>query len=269
MKPWNYDHYKEFIRAWIENRPMGGRGELKKMASHLGVHTTLLSHVINGEKDFSHEQLIELSGYLGLSPFEVEYLYVLHARDRAGTYGLQQFHDKKLKELKMQALKIKNRVKVGKSLGLKEKQIFYSSYLYCALRLLSAIPKFQTIDGLMEKTGIERKRLIEVIDFLLECGLIVEENGFYNYGPKSTHISEEDPLVLNHHKNWRLKALEKMEGTRAQHDQLFFTMPVVLTEVEAVQIKNILLESIEKITKISDPAECEELYVLNVDWFKF
>lgn len=269
MNIWEYGDYKSFIRDWIKERPKSGRGELKKMATHLGVHTTLLSHVVNGEKDFSHEQLFELSSYMGLDKSHREYLYTLFCKERSASHSLRSYYSDKLKELQKKALSVSGHIKVEKAVSDKHKQRFYSSWFYSAIRLLTAIPKYQTVEQLMKKTSLDRSVVKSCLDFLVEAGLCDVKKGIYSYGPLSTHVNESDPLVLSHHRNWRLQMLMRLESRHLSADELHFTMPVVLTEKESVQVKKQLLNTIREITTLTDPADCEELYILNMDWVKF
>ena len=43
MKIFDYRDYKIYLAAWIKEQPKAGRGQLKKMADHLSISTTMIS----------------------------------------------------------------------------------------------------------------------------------------------------------------------------------------------------------------------------------
>ena len=56
MRSYEFDNYKEFIRARIKAMPAGGHGEIGKIAAALKTHSTRISHIINGGVHFTPEQ---------------------------------------------------------------------------------------------------------------------------------------------------------------------------------------------------------------------
>src|SRR4051812_25961989 len=110
MSVFQFDEYKAYVQQWIRTKPQGGRGEVMKIAAALGVHSTLVSQVLKGSKDFTLEQAHALSGHIGLTDLEREYLLALVQRDRAGTAELKRFFIAQLDKLKRQSLRISQRI---------------------------------------------------------------------------------------------------------------------------------------------------------------
>jgi hypothetical protein len=70
MSIFETDDYKAFIREWVADRASGGRGQYRQMAAALGVSTTLVSQVVNGEKHFSMENSVDLAEFMALGERE-------------------------------------------------------------------------------------------------------------------------------------------------------------------------------------------------------
>ena len=88
--------YRTLIKNYLETLPNKGRGELAKIARHLEVNSTLVSQVMSGSRDFSHEQALELSQYMGLSELESEYFILLVQLEKAGTQNLKTYIRKQI-----------------------------------------------------------------------------------------------------------------------------------------------------------------------------
>lgn len=72
-------------------------------------------------------------------------------------------------------------------------------------------------------------------------------------------------LVARHHTNWRLKSIEKTE--KEEKDELIFTAPLTVSQKDFKKIKNILLNSIEKVSEIIVKTSPEKVTCLNIDLF--
>jgi hypothetical protein len=143
---------------------------------------------------------------------------------------------------------------------------FYSGWEYSSVRLLTSIKDMQSIETIAERLGLPSKRVREVIDFLLSCGLCVEKNGRIETGPIRTFLPAGSPLVKQHHLNWRFKGLQALDSLRKH--ELAFTAPMTLSLENRDAVKEILRDAIEKMSRLFDrPQIDEELCCLVIDWF--
>ena len=69
-----------------------------------------------------------------------------------------------------------------------------------------------------------------------------------------------------HHSNWRLKSLQAME--KITDADLYYTGPMALSQDAASSIRKLLIELVEKSTKMASNSDSETLRCLNIDWFK-
>lgn len=225
-----------------------------------------MSYIVNDQRDLSEEQAVELVEFLGLTEIESEYFLALVQFERAGTKKLEKLYLKKLEEIRNRASKVKNRVPVHQELDEKAKALFYSNWYYSGIRLLTSIEGQDNIKTIADTLGLPVSRVREVMEFLLAHGLCIEKDNQLQMGPRRTHVDASSPLVASHHRNWRMKALEKMNSTNDQ--ELFFTGPMILSEETFQELKMMALEFIAAKTKKVDPSPSEILACLNIDLFR-
>lgn len=266
MKIYEYYDYKAYILKKIRLLPSRGRGEVTRIAKALNIHTTMVTHILKGNSHLTMEQCLKLADYFGFNDLEADYLLALVQWERAGDKRTKNFFYSKVNEVRSRALNLTHRLDTKNQLSESDRAFYYSSWLYPMIRLLTAIERFQTIESLAQELGLPLNKIRSALDFLISRGLCLEENHKIKYGPIPTYVEASSPLVIRHHLNWRQRTQERFEQIRDQ--DLVFTFPGVLSENDANQIREKLIQVIEEIKKISDPSPSDELYVLNIDWMK-
>ena len=73
MNLFETDDYKQFVMFRVKAMPKKGRGQLLKMARHLKMHSTMVSHIFRGEKHLTPEQAFRLCEFLGLTEIEQKF----------------------------------------------------------------------------------------------------------------------------------------------------------------------------------------------------
>ena len=96
-------------------------------------------------------------------------------------------------------------VKVSESI----RAVFYSNWKYSAVRQLTAIPGYSSIDKIAEALQLSLRTSKDVMDFLVTHGLCVEKKGKFQIGPSATHLEASSPWTYVNHLNWRQKAMEE------------------------------------------------------------
>lgn len=267
MNVFEFRDYKVFLSQWLKEHPKGGRGQLKKMANHLSVSTTLISQVLNADKHFSLETAADVTEYIGLHSKEAEYFLLLVEHQRAGAFKLKKILEKRIDREQVDGTQLKNRLKADRQLSDEEKMQFYSSWMYSAIRILSALPEMSNSKTISDRLNIPLGLTNEVINFLLEKNLCVMDNNKLTYGTYRTHIGKDSPFVVKHHQNWRIKGFQSMELRR--DEDLFFTQPMALSKNAAEKIRLMLPGIIEQLHAISGPSESEVVRCLSMDWFEY
>ena len=258
--------YKVFLKQYIQALPKRGHGEIAKIANHLDVNSALVSQIINGPKDFTLEQGHELVKYLGLSEIEADYFLLLLQKERAGTHQLKSYFQNKIELLLKDSRQVANRVSQDYQLDDKAKAIFYSSWMYTAARLLTSIEEFQTVDAIAERLQISRAKASDILRFLANSGLCVEEKGRYKMGPSRTHLEYGSPFLNRHHLSWRTKAIQSIDVLR--EDELLFTAPLTISRTDFANLRERILKLIQEVSVEVKDSKSEAFFCFNVDLFE-
>lgn len=259
------EDFRLYVRAWVEAK---GRGEFRKIATALKMHTTLISQVFSGRKNLTEEQASQLCNYLSLNVLETDYFLALVQKERAGTENLKRIYDRRLQEYREQANSASSRVPKAKKLSEQDRAIFYSSWQYSLVRLLTSIDGTQTEIEIANHLKLPPARVREILEFLYSRGLCTKSNeGKYSRTEKNTHVEAGSPLAVRHHQNWRMKALALQE--RMTLDDLAFTAPLSVAKNDIVKVRAILLEAISAVAKVVEASPAEEVVYLGIDWIKY
>ncbi len=265
MSVFNFENYRAFIRNRVDSMPRKGHGQFRKMADFLGIQTSMLSQIMAGFREMNAETAASLCEYFGLNDLESDYFLCLVQMERAGNSRLKAQLRRQLKALHAKSAEIEKRIPKVHELDDTAKATFYSQWYYSGIRLLTAIDEMSSIDALARRIRLPRNVVARAVEFLLANGLCVNnKDGRLSYGPRSTHVGADSPLVTRHHLNWRLKTIENLEGLKP--DEIVFTSPVVVSSADAVVIRRKLLDAIEGCVKLADQSPSERLMCLNLDW---
>lgn len=262
----DYSDYKEYLVQEIERRPHKGRGELLKLSKHLGVHTSMMSHVLRQNNHFTMEQGLKIAGYLGLNELETDCLIAMIHQARAGDEVTRQYCANKLKALRDKATNLSLRFQIKNKLEESDQAIYYSSWLYSAVRLLTAIPEIDEPQKIAKAVGVPVGKIYKIIDFLLSRGLVDKKNNKLVFGNVNTYVGRESPLSVKHSLNWRMKAIEKLETL--DEKEFAYSHAVVLSEEAFQKVSMMIVKFIEEYQKVVGPSPSEKLCCLNIDWIQ-
>lgn len=262
---YDFDDYREYMKAWIEQNKRTQKGLQSKLAAAAGISSSLISFILKGDKHLSLEHAAEIADYMGLTENETDYFYLLVECGRAGSTKLRRQLQKRIETQRKQLSK---RIPKNTDLSDEVKAIYYSSWTYSGLRNLTATPGPHDVQSLSRRLGLNPMITGGLVDFLLQNGLCRrDEAGGLTYGPQRTHIGADSPFVNKHHQNWRIKGLQTME--QRKDSNLFFTGPMSLSEEAAEEVRRLLPKMIEQVMAITGPSDSEKVCCLNMDWFEY
>lgn len=265
MSIFDFDDYYAFLRSYLASLPRKGRGEVNRIAKALNVHSTLVSQVFHGKKDFTLEQAHRLCAHLGLPALEADHFILLVLKARAGTAELRDYFRSKLVESKKQSLHLANRIKEHRKLTDTERAIFYSSWIYSAVRLFTSVGRGQTIDEVAHRFAISRKVAAEILSFLKATGLCIEDGGVYRLGVQHTHLEADSPFLIRNRANWRFKAMQRSEDLAVE--EMMFTSPFSVSLADFQKIREMLVETIKATSKTIKDSPAEDIACMNIDLF--
>lgn len=268
MTLFEFKNYKDFVKERIKKMPSGGRGQFRKMALYLEIHPVVVTQVFNGDRDLTLEQAAGLTRFFSMSDLESEFFISLVELNRAGNEALREILKKRIEKLREKSEQMESRVPKNVELSEEAKAIFYSAWYYSGARLASGLEKNFSIDDIAKSINVDRAKVSQAIEFLLQEKLCVMADGKITEGPQFTYLKGDSPFIVKHHTNWRLKAINTMERTKS-NKELFFTLPMSLSEELTGKIRTQLVNLVEDITKNVKTAKLQTLYCLNIDWFKF
>jgi uncharacterized protein (TIGR02147 family) len=261
----NFKDYRAFMRAQFASMPKGGYGQARRLARALDVHTTLVSQVMQGLRPFTPEQASQACEFFALNEMETDFFLLLVQLDRAGSPSLRRNLTRQIESLQAKSKELANRLIAKGKLSEESRAIFYSSWAYSAVRQMTAISGYQSIDAIADYFGLPRTRVRDLVDFLLSVNLCKEEKGQLRIGPTSTHLESKSPWARVYHLNWRQKAVESLDAESPS--KLNYTAPMTLSRRDAEQIRELISKFLETVDQVVEPSPSEELHCLNIDWF--
>lgn len=262
---WSHTNYKSYIKAVFASMSNGGRGQPKKLSEYLGVHSTLISQVIRGDKDFSDEQAIKVAEFLQLREIETDYFLHLVFYSKAGSVDLQKYHLSKIKKLKASGKSVGHRIGESSELSDDDKIRYYSDWRYVAVWLATSIEELRDVQSISEHLDIQRNIVQDILDFLISKGLCRKTENGVVMELKKIHIPASSPLVVNHHLNWRMKSLAFVQNVKKQ--ELAFTSPLSISREDFEKVRGMVLKLIEDISEVVEKTEPEIIACLNIDHF--
>lgn len=262
----SFHDYRLYLKAWIELAREKKTSNLSTLAEEIGVNPSFLAHVLSGVKNLSFEQAALISQIFNHTPLEREYFFSLVQIERAGTQLLKVYWESKKQNILDERSKVRSRVGQHVELSAEDRAVFYSSWIYVAIFVATAIDDGQTLDQIAHRFSLNRSKAEEMLNFLERTGICVREKNIYKMGQNSVYISNESPLVVKHHTNWRMKAIQKMDSRQSK--ELFYTSPMSISSSDFEKIRELLLKSIESSQKMAHDSPAEDVFCLNIDFFK-
>lgn len=261
-----FSDYRGFLKSWLDEARARGSSNLSRLAQAIGVHTSFLAHVLAGSKNLSFEQATEVSEAIGMTSMERDYFFALLQIERAGTVKLRAYWGEKRAAILADRLKVRSRVGEHHELSAEQKAVFYSSWIYVAVFVSAAIDDGQTLAQIAHRFQLSREKAQDVLDFLEQTGICERKNERYVMGKSVVYLGNESPLIVKHHTNWRMKAIQKMD-TR-ENDELFFTSPLSMSASDFAKIRELLAKAIQSSLEICKDSPAEDVFALNIDLFK-
>jgi len=266
MNLFEYIDSRVLIRDRIKADRKGGHGQLSQICRHLKIHTSLLSQILGGTRDFSAEQALDLARYFGLSVQETEYFVLLIQWERAYTKDYKEYLEQKLKHLRKESLRLSTRIEKKRELTEEQRSIFYSSWLYSAIHLFASTAKDGvSLQAICERFALTKRKAASILNFLVECDFCTHGNGLYKMSTQMTFVEKGSPHLVRHHLNWRMKSMQVAETI--EDEEMMFTAQISLSKKDFALIRETMAQLIQKISKQVEASKSEDVANLNLDLF--
>jgi hypothetical protein len=142
---------------------------------------------------------------------------------------------------------------------------YYSCWYFAAIHVALSIGGLQTPDRLASYFNLPRKKVLEVLDFLVEKGLGRRQGASYKIGPKHLHLGNGSANITKHHTNWRTQAVISLD--RDMEKDVHYSSVVTLSKADVTKIKDRVIQAIQETIKEIEKSPEEEVYCYAVDLF--
>lgn len=256
--------YRRYLENWLKSQPSAGRGMKRKLAEVTGLQPTYISIVFKGEADINSEHAHALNEFFQHDKEESRFFQLLVEYARAGNARYKKYLRDEIDTIKRAHLSIQKRLDAKDPLPDAEKEIYYSSWHYGAVRVALTVPRLQTLPALEKALQISESRLLEVLEFLVANTLAEKRGDRYFTTERATHIQRGSRLALQNHFNWRMKMIEMMPY-REEKD-VHFSVVMSLSKKDKAKLQNFFREVIAEFSDIVGPSKEEEMAVFCLDF---
>lgn len=260
-----YEDYQEYLTNVLVTSGER-RGMRSKLARQIGCQPAFVSQVLLKKGHFSNEHAIESAKFLELSEEETDYFLLLVQYQRAGTTSLRNFLQKKIRKIQESQKNIKSRIKVDKMIGSENQAEYYSSWHYAAIHIATSIPHFSTPEAIAKQLSIPLNRVINCLEFLVSCGLVLQKNQKYLIGETRIHLGANSNLIAKHHSNWRIRAINQLDSFQSSNTH--YSLVMSLSEKDVERIREELIQCIQRCESIIQESPEEKLYCVGLDFFQ-
>jgi uncharacterized protein (TIGR02147 family) len=268
MNIFTFEDYRTYLKDFLALEENQSSGKRKSLLASASMSSSYLTQILAGTKHLSSEQAYEMALDMGLTEKETDYFLVMVEMGRVGTVKLRDRLKIKLRTLQAESKKVAAQVshKTDRVLTDEEKAIYYSSWIYTAVRNLIPTGHYHSVKDIAAKLDVPEPRIEIVLQFLLDVGLVTKGDSGLKYRPGVTHLDASNPLVFRHHQNWRQRAIQRMDHYNENH--LHYTMPMAISKELAKKLRELLLADIKSIHQ-SMQLVPEVSYCLNIDLFEY
>ncbi len=254
---------REFLRFYLDSLPRKGWGEIQKWADHLNVQSAYVSQVMSGHKQFNLEHAIRLAKYIGLQGADLDFFILLVEIERAGSLETREYFEKKIQIAKKESKTVFNRVAKDKVLSTEEQSIFYSSWIYSAIRLFCSMGSGKTLHQIAEHFEISKEACAGIVNFLLQSGLLIHKNDKYLLGAQKTHLEKSSPYVKRHWLNWHLQTLKRFDDL--DDDEIVYSAPFSISKKDFEQLNEEIIIFVKSFLEKVQTTDPQEVAFLNID----
>lgn len=257
--------YKEFLRQQTRLNE-STRGYKSQIAKAAGCPPSYLSRVMNAKAHLSQEQAIKLAVFWTLSPVETEYFLELVNLGKTSLPLLTRRIRNRLLSLKAESENLSNRFSATTTLDHEKEMLYYSAWHWSAIHVLVGIQGFQTAEKIAKRLNISLSLTVELLSKMEKMGLVKRKNENWSRAPGHSHLSKDSPMIKVHHTNWREKAVQ--DSLSPTNDSLHYTLVQSHSQIDFDQIKQLLLDSLDKCREVMKPSAREEMTCLCLDFFR-
>ncbi len=265
MSPFEFNDYRSFLNAVCdeEGAPRGLRASLAREA---GCQASYFSQVLKNRVHLNEDQLLGITTFLALSAADIEFALLLLRHERAATPKLKDYLNQLTNSARERRRKFKFNIdNKGLIHDAEVASIYVSSWIYCAVHLLSSCPDFQNIETIAKRLALPTEKVKDTLLFLERSGLVEKKASRWIYSHGIMQLSSESPhqtMLQASRRDLATRSLQ-LRAPNAMHFSSMFG-----TDEESLkQIQELFVKLIEKSHKIIEGAEFKNLSCMCIDLF--
>ncbi|MAF90236.1 MAG: hypothetical protein CL674_03110 [Bdellovibrionaceae bacterium] len=261
-----FKDYKAYLKNCISQMPRAGRGARVAMAKAISSPVSHVSQILNATSHLSMEQAEAVNAFLDHTEDESDFFLLLVQFSRSGTQALKKRLQKQMQQAIEKRLVLKESLGVKAEISKEDQALFYSSWLYGAVHVMTSIPQFQTRQAIAEYLNVSPKRIAEVLEFLESKALVLSSKNGYEIGKNRIHLGSDSPMISKFHTNWRMKAVQAFEKEQISSN-LHYSSVISISENDREKIKVLLVKYIDNIKNIIRDSKEEGVHCFSIDFF--
>lgn len=260
--------YKEFLAQMFDS-DSAEKGQRSLLAKYLGCQTGLVSQVMNSDRHFSMEQIVEIAEYFQLKDEEKEFLVLLAQFERAGSEKLRQYYLVMLERIRLGRQRVIGAL--GRDLTEGDFGLYHSKWYNHALHVLMELHPKADVAELARTLGITTVKVEESLGFLISVGALKLEEGRYQVCEINNSAKRGSPWVDGIHQDFRLEAIKSLDRRTLadSHYSRFF----LASERKSALLQEELAEFMKRVNElIARPEEkndVRKLHALCLDSFTY
>lgn len=253
-------------------RQFGTRFTFEKMALACGIQKTYLSKVLNSSTHLNPDQLFSACEFLKLSPGETEFILLLRDSEVAVNSKRASLLKVKITKIRNENMKTESAIQVAHEGSVESnKWEYYTDVDLQLVHMFMTVPEYsKDPNQICSKIGIDAHRLQAVLLKLQNWRIVQFRGGIYKVNDPKLHLPEDSPVFLAFGILNRIKTIEKIRQAKAEKgDDYFFSVMFSASKKLQGKFKRKFLDLIKELQSEVIDSKSEEIYQLNIDFFKW
>ena len=129
-----------------------------------------------------------------------------------------------------------------------------------------ACPNSQSVGAVADRLGLSKATVPHFLEQLLSWGLVRQDGSSWIYAGGAFHLPKDSPLVIQHHQNWRARAIldAQIPGSSGLH----YTNVQTVAKSDIPTLNELMLKFIADCKEILDPSPEEDVVAITCDVFR-
>jgi uncharacterized protein (TIGR02147 family) len=264
LSPIGYSDYKEYLKAMIAQNK-AERAFQSKLAEAAQCQKSFLSQVLNTHVHLTVDHAASMSLALALSELEASYFVDLVLLARTSASALKKMIRARLKAA-VDAQSLPSERFKWPSLSEKNREIYYSSWHWATIHIMTAVPHLQTAEAIANHLKLPHSVVEETLKGLEKMNLIRAHESGWAPTDHLTYLPKSSPMTQANHLHWRQRALNDIQTMKT--DSLHYSAVFAISVDDFEKVKEMIVNSIERINQKISLSPSEEVAAFTCDIFK-